>query len=487
MTASKPFVIIGSGPAGLGAAIEAARAGLACTIIDEAIHLGGQIYRPPAGGFRVTDGSALGKDFVKGEKLRAEFASVAGRIEVLSGTAVLGVFGGRDVFWASDRASGLIRAERLVIAAGAYDRPVPFPGWTLPGVMTAGGVQAFLKGNLVRPGRKALVTGTGPLLAGAANRLRGAGVEVVAVLEAGPPWWPPEKLPAEWNGWEYIADAIDHWRVLSAAGVPFFSNHTVFAAHGREQVEGASYGPIDADDWIPRLGDAMTADVDLVVVGFGFVPNTELTTLAGCRHRYAPESGGWVPERSPLFETTVPKVFAVGDGAGIEGAAAAEDQGRVAGVTVARQAGFLTEEEAEVRRHEPLVRLRFLANAWHSLDSRYRMKPGLAGLVTPETILCRCEEVTLAEVRSALDEGARDLQAVKLFTRLGMGDCQGRNCGPTAGAYLCRETGRTPEGVGRINPRPPVRTVTLGILARAEGLTDEPVADPLDAVGGGAS
>ncbi len=487
MTPSKPLVVIGAGPAGLGAAIEAAQAGLPCTLIDEAGYLGGQIYRPPASGFRVTDGSALGKDFAKGERLRTEFAGVAGRVEVLSGTAVLGVFGGRDVFWSSDRASGLMRAERLVIAAGAYDRPVPFPGWTLPGVMTAGGVQAFLKGNLVRPGRKVLVTGTGPLLAGVANRLRGAGAEVVAVLEAGLPWWPPEPLPAEWSEWEFIADAIDHWRALSTAGVPFLSNHTIFAASGREQVEGASYGPLDADDWSPRRGDALTAEVDLVVVGFGFVPNTELTTLAGCGHRYAPGLGGWVPERGPFFETTVPNVFAVGDGAGIGGAAAAEDEGRVAGVTAARLAGLLTEEDAEGRRHEPLARLRFLADAWRLLDSRYRVKPGLVGLLTPETILCRCEEVTLAEVRSALDEGARDLQAVKLFTRLGMGSCQGRNCGPSAGAYLCRETGRTPAGVGRINPRPPVRPVTLGVLAGAEGLTEGPVADPLDAVGGGAS
>lgn len=487
MTPSKPLVIIGAGPAGLAAAIEAARTGLPCTLIDEAHHLGGQIYRTPSAGFRVSDATALGKDFAKGERLRAEFAAVGGGVEVRSGTSVLGVWNGREVLWAVENASGLIRAERLVVAAGAHDRPVPFPGWTLPGVMTAGGVQALLKGTLVRPGGRALVAGTGPLLAGVANRLRLAGVEVAAVLEAGLPWWPPQPIPLEWDGWEFMADAHEHWRALNAAGIPVLPHHTIFAARGRDHVEGVTYGPVRLDDWTALQGEGRTADVDLVVMGFGFVPNTELATLAGCRHRYAPELGGWVPERGPLFETTVPGVFAVGDGAGIVGAAAAEEEGRVAGITAAEDAGLLTATEAERRREAPLTKLRFLAGAWRELDARYRVRPGLASLATPETVVCRCEEVTRAEVEAAADQGARDLQAVKLLTRLGMGSCQGRNCAPFAGMYLCQVTGQLAVKVGRINPRPPVRPVTLGVLARAEGIGYTPATDPLDAVGGGAS
>ncbi|MBX9584549.1 MAG: NAD(P)/FAD-dependent oxidoreductase [Gemmataceae bacterium] len=487
MTPSTPLLVVGGGPAGLGAAIEAARAGLPCTLIDEARHLGGQIYRTPSDGFRVTDATALGKDFTNGERLRAEVAEVADRVEVLAGTSALGVWDGREVLWASEHESGLIRAARLVLAAGAYDRPVPFPGWTLPGVMTAGGVQALMKTTLVRPGRRALVAGTGPLLAGVANRLRLAGVEVAAVLEAGPPWWPPEPLPAAWDGWEFMADALDNWKALVAAGVPVLPHHTVLAARGGRQVEGVAFGPVRPEDWTPLHGGGRSAEVDLVVVGFGFVPNTELTTLAGCRHRHAPDLGGWVPDRGPHFETSVPGVFAAGDGAGVVGAEAAELQGRVAGITAAEQAGALPADEARRRREAPLVRLGVLAEAWRELDARHRVRPGLADLATPETVVCRCEEVTRADVRAAIDEGAKDLQAVKLFTRLGMGPCQGRQCAPPAGTYLCRVTGRTPSDVGRINPRPPVKPVTLGALAKAEGIGHAPATDPLDAVGGGAS
>lgn len=487
VTPRAPLIVVGGGPAGVAAAIEAARADLPCVLINEAPHLGGQIYRAPSDDFRVTDAPALGKDFAKGERLRAEFAEVAGRVKVLSGTSVLGVWDGPEVLWASEHASGFTRAERLILAAGAYDRPVPFPGWTLPGVMTAGGVQALMKTSLVRPGRRALVAGTGPLLAGVANRLRLAGVELAAVLEAGQPWWTPEPVPSAWEGWEFMADALDHWRQITASGVPVLPHHTVFAARGEREVEGASYGPVRPDDWTPLHGKARSVEVDLVVLGFGFVPNTELATLAGCRHRHAPELGGWVPERGPFFETTVPGVFAVGDGAGIGGAEAAEHEGRVAGITAAEQAGAITAGEAERLRETLLARLRVLAGAWRELAARYRVRPGLSDLVTPETLLCRCEEVTCGKVRAGISEGARDLQAVKLFTRLGMGPCQGRNCAPSTGAYLCRESGRSPEEVGRINPRPPVRPVTLGVLSRAEGLGGTPTTDPLDAVGGGAS
>ena len=183
----RPLVIIGGGPAGMAAAIEAARAGLSATIIDEAPRLGGQIHRQIPEEFRVKDGRALGKDFVRGEQLRAELANVSERIEVRCGTSVLGVWGGREILTASQDGSRMIRTKQLILATGAYERPVPFPGWTLPGVMTAGGAQALVKTMRIRPGRRALVGGTGPLLLVVANQLHQIGVEVVAVLEAAPP------------------------------------------------------------------------------------------------------------------------------------------------------------------------------------------------------------------------------------------------------------------------------------------------------------
>lgn len=466
MTSTRPIVVVGGGPAGIAAAIEAARAGISCTLIDEAARLGGQIYRQPPREFDVREPRALGKDFTRGQRLRDAFDEVGGRVEVLSGTSVLGVWPGRELLFASDGASDRVIAERLILATGAYDRPVPFLGWTLPGVMTAGGAQVLVKTMRVRPGQRALVAGTGPLLLVVANQLHTVGVKVVAVLEAGRIAWSPRAIPKIWGEWGLLKDAWDYWRGLRRAGIPLLFNHTIFDAHGQDEVTGASFGPVDPRDWRPLRDKARKTEVDLVVVGFGLVPNTELTELAGCRHRYVHEVGGWVPERDAFMETTVPGVFAVGDGAGVAGALVAVEEGRLAGVTAAEQLGALTADEAARRRAGPLRRRRSLARVRQVLDEVSRIRPGLCELATATTLVCRCEEVPLSDVQAALQQGAKNLQAVKLLTRLGMGPCQGRNCAPSVGMFLSQATGCTAEAVGRINPRPPVKPVTVGALAR---------------------
>ncbi len=466
MISTRPLVIVGGGPAGIAAAIEAARAGVSCTLIDEAPRLGGQIYRQPPREFDVREPQSLGKDFARGQRLREAFGEVSDRVEVLAGTSVLGVWGGREVLYASEGTSERVVAERLILATGAYDRPVPFPGWTLPGVMTAGGAQVLVKTMRVSPGQRALVAGTGPLLLVVANQLHKVGVKVVAVLEAGRVPWSPRAIPKVWGEWGLLKDAWDYWRGLRRAGIPVLFNHTILEAHGQDEVTGASFGPVDPEDWRPLRNKAQRTDVDLVVVGFGFVPDTELTELAGCRHRYVHDVGGWVPERNSVMETTVPGVFAVGDSAGVAGALVAIEEGRIAGTTAAEQLGALTAEEAARRRAGPLRRLRSLARVRQVLVEVSRIRPGLCELATEETLVCRCEEVERSDVQTALREGAKDLQAVKLLTRLGMGPCQGRNCAPSVGMLLCQAIGCTAEAVGRINPRPPIKPVTLGALSQ---------------------
>lgn len=474
-----PLVIIGGGPAGMAAAIEAARAGLPCTLLDEAPRLGGQIYRQPPREFRLSEHHRRDRDYRRGAALHAEFAAVSDRIEVRSDTAVVGLEGGREVVWISREASGTLRSEQLVIGTGAYERSLPFPGWTLPGVMTAGGAQSFVKTQHVRPGRRALVAGTGPLLLVAANQLHQAGVEVVAVLEAGRPTWSPRVLSKVWGEWQLLHDAWTYWRGLRRARIPLHFNYTVFEAHGREEVDAVTYGPIDPVTWRPQRERIQRVDVDLLVVGFGLVPNTALTELAGCRHDYVHQVGGWIPVRTSHMETSVPGVFAVGDGAGVAGALVAIEEGRIAGITAAERAGVLSAAEADRRRAPALQRLRSLARVRDLLDEFSRLRPGLSELATPATLACRCEEVSLAEVDDALQQGARDLQAVKLFTRLGMGPCQGRNCGPSMAMHLANKLDRAPVEAGRINPRPPLKPVTLGAMARLDASETED-ADPAE-------
>ena len=474
------LLIAGGGPAGMRAAIEAARAGVRCTIIDEGAALGGQIYRAIPDEF--TPGQSLreSRDFVGGQELREEFESVASQVEVRSDTAVLGVWRhdtGVHALCASGDECEVLGARKLIVAAGAYDRPVPFPGWTLPGVMTAGGVQSFIKTMGVRPGRRALIAGTGPLLLVVANQLADAGVDVVGVLEAGRR---PGKLKAATAFLGHgglIRDARDYFAGLRRHGIPVLYNHVVFRAHGSDAVASVEYGAVNPGDWTPNLDRPSRADVDLLVVGYSFVPNTELTALAGCEHRYDDALGGWVPVRDQYMCTSVPGVLAAGDGSGVAGVLVAEEEGRLAGIVAAEQLGALTAAEATARRTAPMKKLWDLDRPRRYLDELSRIRPGLAMLADEETPMCRCEEVLRGDVDAAMDQGARDLQAVKLATRLGMGPCQGRYCGPATALYMSRKLSCSPAACGRINPQPPVRPVTLGVLAECRLGAVEPGAE----------
>jgi hydrogen cyanide synthase HcnB len=439
-------------------------------LIDEAPSLGGQIYRQLPRGFSVDDPRGIGRDYRQGDKLRAELQRVAHRVEVRSETSVVDVVDGPQVVCSSpDQGTEHVAADCLVLATGAYDRPLPFPGWTLPGVLTAGGAQALMKSMRVRPGERAVVAGTGPLLLVVANQLHHAGVEVAAVLEAGRSAFTPSMVMKAWRQWGLLNDGARYRLGLLRAGIPVLYNHAVFAAHGNEQLESVTFGPVDPADWSPIRERGRRVEADLLVAGYSFVPSSELCELAGCRSEYIERLGGWVPVRDGTMATTVPGVFAVGDGAGVAGSQVAVEEGRIAGITAAERAGAITPVEADRRRERPVRRIRELAGVRDALDTISCIRPGLYELATDSTVICRCEEVTRAEVKAALGEGAGDLQAVKLLTRLGMGACQGRICSPAASALVCAATGRTPQEVGRINPRPPVKPVTLGTLARQEG------------------
>lgn len=422
MQADRPLVIVGAGTAGHAAAIEAARAGLRPTLIDDG-------PAPPSSG---------------------------DRLEVWGGTSALLVAEGPAVLWARGDASGLVRAGQLILATGTIDRPVPFPGWDLPGVVAVRDLESER-----RPARRALVAGTGRPILAAARRLVEEGVEVVAVLDAG-----------DADGWagEPTHGAGPDLEFLGRAGVSVRSHHTVFAAIGRDGVEGATFGPVAPDDWRPLRGRAETVALDRIVTGFGRLARNELASLAGCRQRFEPGVGGWVTARDEFLETTVPGIFAVGEGAGVAGPLVAGDEGRIAGITAAERAGLLGPAEAEARRAGPRTRLAAIGPFRAALDAAAAPRPGLLELAVEATCLCRCEGVTLARVREAIAGGADDLASLKLATRLGMGRCQGRGCEAPAALAVARATGRGAGDVGRINPRPPARPVTLGALARMEGV-----------------
>jgi NADPH-dependent 2,4-dienoyl-CoA reductase/sulfur reductase-like enzyme len=458
------LVILGAGPGGLAAAVEAARSGISVTILDENPKPGGQIFRQFHDGFHVTSPSMLGHDYTRGQKLLSELSAVKDRVELLDNTTVWALSEGNELAFYRGEASYSIRYKKIIIAAGAYDRPVPFPGWTLPGVFTAGGTQSLVKTQRVLPGENFLLAGTGPLQLALANQITDAGGHVAAIAEAGriENWL--GLLKSALGQWHLLGDAVQYLYGVRKARIPFWRNHIIVEAHGQDQVEEAVVAEVD-ENWRPKPHTSRTLKVDTICTGYGFVPSVELTRLAECEHRYEPLLGGWIPVRNDYMETTVPDVYAVGDCTGIAGSFVAIEQGRIAGLAAAQRLGHLSAKEAEKRMASSRESLAGIQRLRRVLDGMSAPRPGLYDLAKDDTIVCRCEEITLAEVKAAIADGASDVKEVKRMTRLGMGNCQGRMCAPAMQEIIAREKGLSPERIGYLNPRPPVRPVPLGVLA----------------------
>jgi NADPH-dependent 2,4-dienoyl-CoA reductase/sulfur reductase-like enzyme len=455
-------VVVGGGPAGLAAARTAARHGVRVLLVDENPELGGQYYRQMPATFGTSDQAKLGKESVEGRRLIDEVRALG--VELRLDSIVWGIFDQRIVALATREETERIAARTLILAPGAYDRPVPFPGWTLPGVITAGGAQNLMKGYRVLPGRRVLIAGSGPLLLVVAHFLVSGGAHVAGICEASPMrqvWRYAHRLLPHLN---FVQQGYRYRQEIKRAGVPFLTGHVIRRAVGGPEVTGAVVSRCD-DQWRPLGGTELHFDVDTVIVGYGFVSSLELPRLAGCEHRYEPELGGYVPVRSREMESTVPGVFIVGDGADVAGSAVALEEGHAAGLAVANRLERLLGRDYSREASRARGRLLHLAGFRRVMDELYRFGPGLYTLAEEQTTLCRCEEVTVAEALEAVRDGATHVNEVKAWTRVGMGRCQGRMCGPALAHLIARATGKPVTEAGIFTPRPPAKPVPLAALA----------------------
>jgi len=457
------LAIVGAGPAGLSAALEAKAAGAEVLVVDENDRPGGQIFRQPPRAFRIEDRAKLGRDHKRGRALLD--AVTAAGIGIETNTAVWNIAPGH-LACCSGETSWEIQSGAIVIATGAYDRPVPLPGWTLPGVFTSGGVQTLLKSQRVLAGRRVLLTGTGPLNLVLANQLAEAGADVVAVLELADPGL-FELMPMLRGPWSLLSDGIGYVRQLRRRKIPLMRGWTLIEARGTGQVTSAVIGQVDRD-WRLIKGTERTFDVDTICLGYGLVPSTELSRLIGCEHRYDIALGGWVPNHDLYRETSIANVFVAGDGSGVAGSLVAMEEGRVAGLRAAMRLGKISEPVFTEKSASSLQRLRRLGRFRAILDGLSAPRPGLFERMTDDTLICRCEEVSLGDCRQAVKEGAVSLMELKPRLRAGMGMCQARICGPTLIEVLGGLTGQAPEAIKPFSQRPPVKPIPLAALLDSE-------------------
>lgn len=448
----------------MAAAARAAAAGLSVTLVDERVTLGGQIYKRMGPGFGVDDPSAIGRDYATGAELIDRVAATRTDVRLL--TSVLAIEGTSAIVCERDTHSSVIDAQRIILAPGAYDRPVAFPGWTLPGVITAGGAQTLIKTQRVLPGERIVFAGSGPVALAFPAQLHHYGANIALVCEAGPAPRPADvagMLVAAPGNLTLLRDALGYRSELLRARIPLRYRRIVTAAEGDGRVEAVVHAAVDSD-WRPIAGTEQRERCDTLCLGYGFLPSVELLRLAGCALDDDEDRGGAVVRVDEWMRTTVEGIHAAGDGTGVEGSLVALDEGALAALGAARELGAITPERAE-REAQPLRhRLRQRRAFRRALARMHRVGPGIYELASAETVICRCEEISRAALEPAMAASA-DPAVVKGLTRAGMGLCQGRNCQRTIAGLLAQRHARPIGSLNSANPRLPARPVAIGAIA----------------------
>ncbi len=456
MKAHYSLVIIGAGPAGLSASVVASDLGVDVALLDEQRLPGGQIYRAmetiPA-----ERAGLLGDEYQRGRGLVSALRESG--VDYLPDTEVWSLNPRREIGLTHAGAARVISADQVLIATGAMERPLPFPGWTLPGVMNAGAGQILFKAHGIVPEDGVVLAGSGPLLLLLAWQYLHAGVAIEAILDLTPtsnhlralPY-----LPRALLAHHYLSKGLAYKKDLKRAGIRTWRNVGDLRASGDGRVESITFR---------HKGQRRVLASGLLLTHFGVVPHIQLSQAAGCRHRWDDSQQCWRPVLDDWGNSSLDGILIAGDGAGIGGARAAEHAGRLAAWRAAQALGRIDSRERDRLARDDRAWMRAERHVRPFLEAFFRIPDSLLVAPHDDTIVCRCEEVTAGEIRAAVARGHDDANQVKFLTRCGMGPCQGRQCAASVAQLVAAAGGKRPAEGGPYRGRPPVAPLTLGQLA----------------------
>lgn len=442
-------VVVGAGPAGMRACEALVGAGLRPVLVDEAQRAGGRIYQQPPAGAERTARELYGTEAAKAERIHALQAKLAGAVDHRRETLAWNCFGNVLDLLGPEGASRL-EFDALILATGATDLALPFPGWTMPGVYALGGAQIALKTQGCGIGRRVAFLGAGPLLPLVAWQYMNAGAEVAAVLDATPFTAKLRALPRMLFAPATLAKGVRYVADLKRAGIAMFSSVA------RPRVEG--------DGRVERIvfeagGVAHAIECDALGASFGLRSETQLADLAGCRFAFEPRTRQYLPERDAAGRTSRKDVYVAGDGAGIGGADAAELAGERAALALIEDRGLRFDAHRAAFLDGRLARLDVFRRG---LEAAYPFPAHLLEGIDDAVTLCRCEGISVGTLREEVRvKDARELNRLKAFSRIGMGRCQGRMCGRAAAELLAMTRGAPLPDVGRLRGQPPVKPIPM--------------------------
>jgi len=456
------FLVIGAGPAGMAAAAQAARCGIEVALIDEQNSPGGQIYRN-IGATSEQVSNYLGKDYTRGTQLLNEFLDSGATY--IKNASVWNLDESLETGILIEGNSHFIAADCFLLATGAQERPMPIPGWELPGVMTAGAGQILLKSFSMIPKGEVILAGSGPLLLLIAEQYIKAGAKITAIVDTtaksalvGALYKFPQALAAI----DYLIRGLSLMRTVQKAGVPVYKHASDLCANGESSISSLSFNTKKGHQTVSHQIKTST-----LLLHQGLIPSLKLPLAAGCAVEWDAPQYGWKACVDEWGQSNNDRLMVAGDCARIIGARAAEIQGRLCGM----QAAYKLDKLSHYKRDRQARPLRA------ALKRHLSIRPFLDLLYAPvaefqlpddNTLVCRCEEVYAAQIREAARLGCSGINLVKSFTRCGMGPCQGSQCASTASALIADELNIPIEEVGYLRVRPPLTPVTLGELARIQ-------------------
>ena len=452
--------IVGAGPAGMAAAIEARRRGSTVTLLDEMARPGGQIFRQSAIDSELRVG--LPGELKRKTELLSRFSAIVDQIDYRKNHTAYALFEGPELHISDDNSSEVLKPDVVVLTTGVCERGVPFPGWTLPGVVFAGGAQTLLKSQGVKIGERVVIAGSGPLPIAVAAQLTKAGVHVVAVAMLHPMRNLLIHVYALWRGRRVVAEGLSYLNILRQHDVLTLSRCVPLRADGGDHIDSVQIAQHDGTGR-PVPGTERRIGCDVLALNYGFTVNSELAAMAGAELTYRAEQGGWIPTTDRFCRTSCPGVMVAGDAGGLRGAWVAQIEGRIAGAVASRYYDDkavsnldreLQQSFKERSRHESFQR---------AVQQFLRLPPGVWSWADEKTIVCRCECVTQNQIQKAIDDGHTSLNAIKRNTRAGMGWCGGRMCMQNVAAQA--HGGKLPADLQPMTPRPVARPISMQALS----------------------
>jgi len=451
MAISHQVIVVGGGPAGLNAAKYAANAGADVGLIDGGVRLGGQYWRHTG---NENFDQSMHYNFDQGSLLIDAVLANA-RVTIYTNTAIWSASIKDDYIILRTKGREFI-TQRLIIATGAYDRSLPFPGWDIPGVMTAGGAQALIKGSGVVAGKKIVVAGTGPFLLSVATGIGNHGGNVVGVIEASAKSaWLKQLFILIRNPLK-IGEGVHYLLALRNKKIPIRFKQAVVAAHAGVDgsLESVTIANIDSDF---HITSRYQLSCDVAAIGWGFTPDMSLAGALGLDLKVA-DDGTVVACVDENQRTSgaggLVEIFAAGESTGIGGSGLSLLEGAIAGLSAAHSQKSRKDLKSMRKKAQRFAR---------ALTQVYPVRKGWDSWLTPETVICRCEEVDYQTFCYARDElGASDARGAKLFARCGMGMCQGRVCAQNVSDLLVSDDADRIRNVYR----PIISPITLGELTQ---------------------